>query len=215
MRTFGDYISGKSVAIIGGAPSFDEAAFDADVVVRINEHAVTQGGRADVIYSALANDPQQFFKAGIAKNLRWFMADRRGRFYSEPFLHQLAVHRVQTFTYETIEHHAPGYRLSEFWLNRVMAQYKCKPFTGIVAALHALAHPVASVYLTGFTFYAKDGHVPAFRHSHLIEPNREIVADLLRWDRRLQVDAPCEEALTLPILSDLDIEPTEGAGYGR
>lgn len=149
------------------------------------------------------------------KSLRWFMADRRGRYFTESFLSQLQAHRVQSFTYQTVISKPAGDSsglVDEAWLQRAMNQYGCKPFTGLVALLHALALPCRSVFLTGFTFYAEDGTVPVFRHSHMIEPNREIVADLLKWDNRLAVDNACAAALTYPIKVDVNAL-REDAGF--
>lgn len=191
MRSYSDYLHGKHVAIIGGAASFDENAFDADVIIRINEHLITQGGRGDVVYCALANNPKIFFDTGKADHLRWFMADRRGRWFNSGLEGQFKAHGARFLDYSTrANEKQPPFE--EFWLQRILFQYRCKPFTGIVAAVHALSLPAKSVYLTGCTFYAQEGKLPLHRDNHFIKPNQEIVKDLLKYDKRFSVDAACK-----------------------
>lgn len=201
MRSFGEYLHGKTVSIIGGAKVFDADAFDADVVIRINEHAVTQGGKADIIYSTINVDPEILFTSKIANSLRWFMADKNGRYFNGALAGRFKAHNVGFDTFETcLNNNIETFNLSEFWLQRAVAQYDCKPFTGIVAMVHALANSPRKVFLTGCNFYAREGRVPLHRDSHFIEPNRQIVRDALKWDKRLTVDPQCLESLDYPVL---------------
>lgn len=203
MRSYSDYLHGKHIAVVGGAAqSIDPVAYDADIVIRINEHAVTQGGKADIIYSALANNPKVYFESGVVNNLRWFFADRKGRYYNTALAGQLKAHDVKFDSYATQpnEERPP---FEEHWLQKVLFQYRCKPFTGIIAAIHALSLPAKSVFLTGCDFYRSENKIlPYHRDSHLIEPNRQILIDILKYDKRFSVDDVVKETFTYPVLKE-------------
>ena len=200
MRSFSQYLEGKHVAIIGGAPSIDPIAWDADVIVRINEHAATQGTKADVIYSALANNPKIFFETKVATNLRWFFADRNGRYFNQALGGQFKAHAVNYDTYATkpVEGEQP---FKEFWIQRILHEFRCKPFTGILAAAHALSLPTRSVFLTGCDFYMReDRTLPEHKDNHFIRPNQEIVKSFLKYDKRFSCDNVVKETFEMEIV---------------
>jgi hypothetical protein len=202
MRSYSDFLHGKHIAIIGGAKTVDPIAYDADVIIRINEHAITQGGKADVVYSALANNPKVFFEKGIANNLRWFFADRSGRWFSNALEGQFKAHGVKYDSYET-KPNAERPPFKEHWLQRILFQYRCKPYTGILAAVHALSLPARSVYLTGCDFYRfEDKTLPFHKDNHITKPNQFILQDLLKYEKRFSVDDVVLETFDYPVRPD-------------
>lgn len=164
------FVQGKTVAIIGGGKTIDqEAADQADIVVRINNHWLTQKGRCDVVYSAMAENPRGIVNA---PDLKFFFADRRGRAYSNLLMAGLEQKGITTDTYQTVQRE--GAHPNEKWLQLLLRTFQCKPFTGVLAMAHVATLGAKSVFLTGMDFYDNDG-VPKSRHSHDVLSNIKIV----------------------------------------
>ena len=202
VRRYEEWLRGKTVAIIGGA-TWERRAEEADVVIRINQHVLRQGGRVDVIYDAMAKDPSAFFTSGVIGAVRWFVAMRSGAFYSEATMARLQAHGTRTMSLGTEvtrrEPEEDSFLIGEQWFQRELRRYRTLPFTGITALLHVLHSEVRSVLVTGMTFYAEQGTVPAKMGMHDVEINRQIVRDALQCDIRLRVDEQTRESLELPV----------------
>lgn len=202
MRSYEDFLKGKRVSIIGGAAKWDERADEADVVVRINQHVIESGGRADVIYDAMTKEASLFFERRTIEKMRWWMMCKNGTCYQESLRGRARAHGVKAKGY-TLQRQRDDldeetFCYDEQWLQREMWRYDCVPLTGIIALIHITRADVRSVFLTGMNFYADNGTVPAKRDSHDIEKNRQIVRDTLRIDKRVRGDKMLLESLELP-----------------
>lgn len=165
-----DALHGKRVAIVGSGPGAleNEPGFvdGHDVVVRVNNYKLTPetGARTDVFYS--------FFGTSIRKSAAELAADSvrlcickcpDAKFMDSPWHQRMGKPHGVDFRYIYRDRAAwwfcPTYVPS---LNEFMKVFDLLgqriPSTGFSAVLAVLEHDPASVYLTGFDFFASRTH---------------------------------------------------------
>ncbi len=214
--SYSEYLKGKKVSIVGPAPSVigskQGARIDrSDVVVRTNQalpimddikHDI--GTRCDVIYHCMNTTP----KAGglinvemlLSNGVTWLAAPyaRRGRF-----------HNAATAFEKDNEGRLNYHNVDNAFYDSVYKYMGTMPNTGIMAIIDLLAHDVASVYVTGFTFF-KGGYHKHYRNGrseahtlaemkkagcHRIEPQIDFMQMVKNKDSRLSVDETLDSIL--------------------
>ncbi len=189
----------RSVSIIGGADHVDlNTANSSDLVIRINNHFLHQGGKVDAIYSAACAPP-----AIPYSRLRYIAFDLNGPFKDE--LQQLcSQHKIRNYGYPGNGYTKPNPIGPEHeWLNTFTSELGTKPFTGILAIKHISIMPVKSIFLTGFDFYSSggcetrktlSGEKVIVRGPHAIAPQLAWFYRLLMHDRRITTDDRIKES---------------------
>ncbi|NQT93880.1 MAG: glycosyltransferase family 29 protein [Lentisphaerae bacterium] len=212
---FARFLDGKRVAIVGPAPSIvgsrqHDLIESFDLVVRVNKALPVPeqmkpdvGSRTDILYNCLLQDEEAGGTidfdtlreasvgyvccpfppiGGFAGNIEAFLAQNRDRF---PF------HHIDATFYENM-----------------VAVLQTRPNTGIATIADLLAHDIAALYITGFTFF-QGGYCKTYRGysqqevmsrmakagNHAQAPQRLLVASLSRSDARVSVDRPLRRVL--------------------
>lgn len=173
----------KRIAIVGGADDkVSPIPADTDLVVQINNHWCNNDARADIVYSAGTQPPLLSQKTQVVILIKpMTLPDDMGwREAAEAF-------GAKFYWFDNNRYLGANPRGPEHdWLNRLGCELHSIPLTGIAAIAHIVKFPVASIFLTGFTFYMdKDGSVPELRDSHKILAHVEWLQKLARRDERI------------------------------
>ena len=182
----------KDVALIGGAPSADLfEAEKADFIVYVNNHWLKYHGRIDAAYMCSAELPsfpveELLFLAfartgGHGKEIESICKDK-----NVPYL------KFAQGMYKGANPYGPECE----WINSFSWELGTHPFTGAIAMKHLLSFPIKSLYVTGFTFWEKDGVVPRLREPHLVVPNMEYFIRTYETNQVVEFDANLLDVLS-------------------
>ena len=214
-----EFLYGRSVVLVGGKDNYDENILNsADVVVRVNQHWVRQGGRCEGLYCA-ACDP---LTLDLFKFPPVFMCYRVTGMYARHYQEYCLKHRLITVPYQNERYDGASPYGAEFeWTNIFGHEANCKPFTGTLAIRHLASFPIRSLYITGMDF-----HIHSFdldenneqtkvvevheregeeivtrkvlaRGPHMIQPQIDWLRRYMKCDKRISVDLTLKEVLTL------------------
>lgn len=183
------YLAGKSVVIVGGASQyFDEKELSSfDVVARTNDHAITQGGKCDVIYHTVRGQGLEKYRlldTEIAPSFVWLncvdgpwecglnpwrMAERYDNHFTRWRKSQIGYFTQGEWPYWN------PYGPEHEWLNVIHKEHNCKLLTGLVALAHVMRSKAKSIHLACMDLYqfvdANDlsaKSAPGYRHSHFL-----------------------------------------------
>ncbi len=185
-----NYLAGKKVLIVGGAPGYDpKIEHDYDVVIKTNNHIMEQGGRADIIYHSGEPFIHELLKSKIFRDTtRFIWFDEAGR--TEHFRHVAHAHGIQARTFDTTRKVDKHMFVKHGWLQPIMNRYNFKPLTGIVALLGVLRHDIKSVFVTGMTLYYNPhtGSFPRERGPHDLHACAKCLIEQETYDKRVKLD---------------------------
>ena len=152
MSKYGNFLSGKSVALVGPAKSIEgskngDLIDSCDVVIRLNyakiKNTKDSGTRTDVIYydGSMHNHRDLNIKFLVCSypEIEWFFESRCRRntqYYSRIYNHKI----VDSLLYQSLKT-----TLSE--------TNKIRPNTGLIAMVDLLNHNIRSLFITGLDFY--------------------------------------------------------------
>lgn len=231
--TFTDYLRGKRVVLVGPSASLcgtgQGAYIDGhDVIVRVNLYDLRDaavradvGSRTDVLYHVLfsAKHAQEVGYRHTAEEAERWRADGLQYLVTHQQPASERVRRLRDVAPDAPLVHVPT-RLRD-GLRRVCGT---APNTGTIAIAHLLSMPIASLYVTGFDFYASpyyaayvgfteeqaargggDGiAVPAWGQTdsraeiHEQSGQKRYLATMYERDKRLRFDEPALVGLGLP-----------------
>lgn len=172
MSDYESFMTGKRVVLVGPAASLAGRGrgreIDAyDVVVRLNlSSPVTPdlyddiGSRTDVLYHVLFND--RLARAAKRDHGRAEMEAWKADGVKFIVTRQEARHeRIKRFQRKTraVHNPIPLVPMTREFKAGVKAETGTNPNTGTLAIAHLLSLPIASLYVTGFDFYATGYHV--------------------------------------------------------
>jgi hypothetical protein len=163
------FVYNARVLLVGGAEFTEQEAqqfssSEIDVVARVNNHYIDQGGLVDVLYTAGSQEPESELQDCVIvqcsplpdeEESSWSKLGDRNR---NKFL------RLDTNCYEGTNPFAPEHE----FINLLYKDFKSMPFTGMIAVNHLLMMPIKSLTLIGFDFYQRAGILPSHRDSHAI-----------------------------------------------
>jgi hypothetical protein len=193
-----DYLRGKNVLLVGGK-SGTKIPVGYNIVVRVNDHVLFQGGRCDVLYHTIRStgleDMLLLQHPEIVPRFAWL------NLVDSPYEVGLAARPVYDFF--TSHYQALGAKVGFFaqgewlhnnpygepfeWLNDIHKKHNCKLLTGLVALADLLMHPVKSLKVIGMDLYIDEPKdVPDYRHSHYIPGQIKFLEDAMK-DKRLQL----------------------------
>lgn len=210
--SYSNYIADKSVLIVGGssgAEGWIPSVPEYDVIVRINNHVLNQGGSCHVLYhsSVPSITPYLVNKIHPAEFVFLNLVDDAfdcGR-SSEPlyldFLSELREESPRT----DVGFFAQGewmdknpYGQQYEWLNDLHKKYQAKLFTGLVALAHLMRFSPASISVVGMDMYIGQtgGKIVPKIESHELANNLIFLRDA-RKDPRVIFSDQLTEALKL------------------
>lgn len=179
-----ELLYGKSIALIGGAPSIDfDAANQAEFVVWANNHWMRQESpRVDGIYSCCQIPPDipirspEFVCYDIkGPQRRQWESKLAGGLLSVPYVND---------RFAGVNPYDPIHE----WLNTFGWELMTKPFTGTIALKHLTSMPIKSLLVTGFDFYESGGIIPWKKHNHWLEPQLLYFLQTYKADQRVEFD---------------------------
>ncbi len=206
--SYDEYLSGKSVALVGPAPTVIEVENNVDIInshdiiVRLNRALPIHkdlinkiGSRTEVLYNCLDEDPESggyLHIPYLAQQVDWIIGAYP---LKSPFKQNIVNFQSRNsgrinfdfFDLDYYEH-----------LEESMGT---RPNTGILTMLDLLTRDIKRLYITGFTFF-KGGYIRQYRDyteeqvmnrmkthgNHHQEPQFRYVKDLLLNDDRVMVD---------------------------
>ena len=197
-KNYKDYLKDKIVVIVGGGENINEELVEsADIVVRINQHWLTQGGRIDVLYHTM-------FGRGLEPEnlMKLFKEDFRPKFM---FLNKLdrywelglSQYKIDDLFYNFQKEHSNETQIEYFaqgqwlyqnpygdryeWLNEIHKKFNCKLLTGLVALADVLRFKPREVYTQGMNlYYGKPKRLKEYRDSHFIPGQIAFLKDTLK-----------------------------------
>lgn len=146
-----EFLYDKSVVLIGGKDNYDENIINsADVVVRVNQHVLRQGGRCEGLYVATC-DPCRLSELETPPV---FMAWRISGVYAQEYREYALRNRLLRIPYQNerygkVSPHGPEYE----WTNIFGHELNAKPFTGVLAIKHLCSFPIRTLYVTGMDMH--------------------------------------------------------------
>lgn len=187
ITTYNQYLCNKSVLLVGGSPQFDiKELNDYDVIIRINDHVIVQGGRCDVLYHTVRGLGLESYKllfANIVPCFAWLnVVD--GPWESGLNPKRMAQNYEKHFESNgcKVGYFAQGewlfwnpYGPEHEWLNALHKRHNCKLLTGLVALAHIMRSKAKSITLTAMDLYTRinaNENLPksreGYRHSHFL-----------------------------------------------
>jgi hypothetical protein len=205
---YDEYLKGKSIALVGPAPTVLEVDNNidiinsCDVIVRLNRALPIHkdlvgkvGSRTNVLYNCLDEDPESggyLHIPYLAQEVDWVI----GAYPSKPPFRQ-NINKFQSRNSGRVNFTA----FDLDYYEHLEESMGTRPNTGILTMLDLLTRDIKSLYITGFTFF-KGGYVKQYRNyteeqvlhrmkihgNHHQEPQFRYVKDLLLNDDRVKVD---------------------------
>jgi len=187
-------LRGLKIKVVGGAEYWDKVK-DADFVVRINQHYLRQGGRVNALYVGPGLDTWEldchpsfiaYSGAHVNYTSKWFKlcTDIRATDYRY---------------YSLASKQANPFGVDAQWCNTLNHELGTNPLTGIIAIAHLLTLPIASLHITGFTFYASGSEIPLMRDSHHLVSQFEWLKARAKFDTRITLDDQLKELMSSSI----------------
>jgi hypothetical protein len=185
------YLKGKSVALVGGyLPSIEHSELkEFDVICSAHNHAQRAGYQPHIIVAGW-DAPE------LTPNTEVCVVN-----IANPQAHETLkacaiggqlVITYDSFTYRYTNPHGPEFE----WSNVFSKELNTTPFTGIVALKLLSMMPVAHVFVTGFTFYARDPReFPFLVPPHHVHPQVEWLKRLIECDSRITIDSTLRHLL--------------------
>lgn len=177
-------VRGKSIALVGGyAPAIKHDGISkCDIICSAHNHAQRAGLDPQVIFSGWAAPELTTRTEIVVVNI--------ANPESHHTIKACAISGKSTvlydsFIYKGLNPHGPDFE----WYNVFAKDLRATPFTGIAAMKFLLSLPIASLYVTGFTFYANErGEFPYRVASHHVEPQVRWFRSVLQSDSRVECD---------------------------
>lgn len=180
-----ELVKGKHVALIGGhTPSVDrDAALNCDLICSVHNHAHRVALDPHIIVSGWERPELNRLTEVVVVNI--------ANPHAHETLKQCAIGGQSTILYDSITYKETNPHGAEFeWYNVFTKELGTTPFTGITALKLLTMLPIASVFVTGFTFYvSEDGTTfPYLVPPHHIGPQVNWLSRLRLNDSRVIVD---------------------------
>jgi len=197
-----DLLYDKSVVLVGGKEreGYEDAIMTcADLVVRVNQHVLSQGGRCDGLYCATADpcrldrleSPPLFLAYRVSGLFQGEFRDyaRKNRCIQIPF---------QNERYGKVNPIGVDYE----WTNTFSHELVCKPFTGTLAIKHLCSYPIKTLHITGMDMHIIGADVAMTTDGHtILKCGPHEIGPQIRW---LKKYAKCDKRITLdPVLREV------------
>ena len=208
-----EYLKGKSVAIVGPAPSlFDtpnnkEIIESKDVIIRINKSLPIpaniqeiSGKRTDILYNCLNADPESGGHLHISylqKKIKWLVCP-----YPDIYPFSLDISKFKEWNSNRI----PFTLFDKQRYEEIVREINTRPNSGVLTILDMLSSEIDNLYITGITFF-RGGYIPEYREyseeqvlnrmavhgNHRQEPQIEFMKQVLKNDNRVIMDSALKE----------------------
>lgn len=206
---FTKYVTGREVVVVGGA---DKAITldirHADIVVRINNHWLRQGGGCDVLYHTIKsphisiedlwadkefapsffmmNAVDDAFEIGLIKTPTRMKA-----------INWCSENNVETGSFvQNMYGDCNPYDYTLDWLPQLHQKYNAVLFTGLIAVAHMARYPVSTLTVTGMNFYIDSDTNPDRNQGlHNVRGNIQFLRDLEAQDSRVFLDPAIHAAI--------------------
>jgi len=189
-----DMLRNKNICIVGGCDNYDETFLNQfDVVIRINNHWVRQGGQCNVLYHCLDRGLEEITELLTLFPKRLIMHLNTTSTDILPLKADFPKHIYYEFKQARFIKPSP-YGPEHEWLNVLQNIYCTDFFTGIVALADTLRYPINRVFVCGMDLYVTLEHNGRVG-KHLLPGNLNYLRDLKRSAPRVQFDQPLNEAL--------------------
>lgn len=202
-----DFLKGKKVVVVGGGQCRGAEVERYDVVVRLNDHVLRQGGRCEVIYHTTRS-------AGLEERLLLQHSEIVPRFIwlnlvDGPWEAGLEPRRTYEYYAQTfadrgsqVGYFAQGEWMydnpygEEFeWLNTIHKRIGGKLLTGLVAVADIAMHPVASIDVVAMDLYINEAkRIPDYRDSHYLPAQIKFLEEM-KADKRVTLCKPLLAAM--------------------
>lgn len=184
-------VKGKSIALVGGfAAAIDHHVIpQCDLICGAHNHAKRAGYEPHIVVSGwdapMLSPRTEVCVVNIANP------------QAHETLKACAIGGQSVIPYDSHIYEGLNPHGTEFeWSNVFGKELKTTPFTGIIALRLLLSLPIKSVFITGFTFYAKGpNQFPFLVPPHHVEPQVEWLKDVLESDARVSIDSTLKHLL--------------------
>jgi len=182
-----DYLHNKTICLVGGKNNFEIG--DQDIVVRVNQHVLRQGGRCDGLITEVV-EPCELKNLPIPPI---FMGYRMLGTYTEDYKKYAKKCPIrfdfQNEKYDKINPHGVEYE----WSNILNWEMNAKPFTGMLALKFLTFFPIKSVFVTGMDMHINscdklktlDDKIILRRDAHDIAPQLQWLRQISHCDKRI------------------------------
>lgn len=194
-REFEEIVTGKDIALIGGAKNAnEERALQAEIVARCNLY-VHDGQRCDMAFLA-GNGPDT-----KPRGLKWLCVNAGSPKCMEA-IQKWDRSDLREFAFiNMVFRGADPFGPEHEWLNMFGHQLGSMPLCGILAARLLTLCPIKSLYVTGFDFYIDDhdnahdirGKKLWQRGPHELSNQLDWLVSLEEFDRRVTLDRRVHE----------------------
>lgn len=205
---YSDYLKGKNVAIVGPAPTVIEVQNNiekinaCDIIVRLNKSLPIAenlknkiGNKTHILYNCLEENPESggyLHIPYLAQQVEWVISSYPPKSPFKQNIDKFKSRNCDRINFDTFD--------LEYY-NKIEAEMKTRPNTGVLAILDLLSKDIKSLYITGFTFF-KGGYLKEYREynepqilaimkihgNHEQEPQIEYMKKVLTSDKRVKMD---------------------------
>lgn len=188
-----EYLYGKSVLVIGGADHQGFNPKDFDLVLRVNDHFIRQGGRCDILVhncciSAYPGRVFDFLGDSILEvGLVVANPHQQPGFKMAKKYCEYSATIFDYFDFERLVYSKED-ELQHQWSQVMMEMYDFKPFTGLLAIAYLQHAPVKEIAVTGMDIHVNEKTNPDWVGPHRISAQALWLKHAVAFDGRIRFD---------------------------